>query len=583
MSIAAQGDPGPPLDPGEGDQTPSTPAQQAPLSSLYSERLKVNVVRSERLKRKVLEVSLESDERARINLDKDTIAKLIAKLGIDIKSQLEGYQTGSRKLFLWCKDSVQIERFCSEESIKVSDSVKTGLIKPMDRREVEVKISGLNLNTPDSLIVEYISKHGTVVNNKVIYDTDRDGPLKGFKNGDRRYLVDFTNGRNMGSFHILDGANVFVNYSGQKKTCGRCHNVGQLCPGGAIARTCELRNGPKISLIDHMRVHWETINFKPTNFKLDTSEDPENGPGDVPIKENERFTPPHKKSALPMVNENYTGVVIKNLPLEMTENDLKKFLVSKGLPEEASKMKIGKTERSTRVDIEDINGETCLNLIKNIHEKKFFDRVIYCRGLRDLITPVKTNTTEDNAAADNKSTELKASTQTGAIQRNTSSPTKASIIPGLSKDELAKAAKKARQKLKKNEKSMKSSKPENSIRETFLKTPVSPDPTTNYEFSDTEGSPSPSATSSKFFHHSPMLDHEKPNPMTALLSPGRFNSLSAKQIQKEELWRKQITPQPPMKRPSSSPAEDSERKTRSRSESSKILQGLSKLPLLTKQ
>ena len=51
----------------------------------------------------------------------------------------------------------------------------------MDRREVEVKISGLNINTPDSLVVEYISKHGRVVHPKVIYDTEKEGPLKGLK------------------------------------------------------------------------------------------------------------------------------------------------------------------------------------------------------------------------------------------------------------------------------------------------------------------------------------------------------------------------------------------------------------------
>ena len=31
------------------------------------------------------------------------------------------------------------------DSIKVADGIKTGEIKPMDRKEVDVKISGLNL------------------------------------------------------------------------------------------------------------------------------------------------------------------------------------------------------------------------------------------------------------------------------------------------------------------------------------------------------------------------------------------------------------------------------------------------------
>ena len=271
----------------EPDPPPELLPPPVQTAGLYSEKLKVNIIRSERLRRKVLEVQLESDEGVQVYLDKDTINKLIVRLGVDLKTQLEGYQTAKRKLYVWCKDFVQLEQFCPEESIKVKDGIKTGLIKPMDRREVEVRINGLNLNTPDSLVAEYINKHGTVVSTKVIYDTDREGPLKGFKNGDRRYLVDFTDGRNMGTFHILDGANIRVNYSGQKKTCGRCQGTSSTCPGGGIARICEVEHGPRVHLRDHMREHWEQINFNPSNFRLDTPEDEDLETGDLPIKENE--------------------------------------------------------------------------------------------------------------------------------------------------------------------------------------------------------------------------------------------------------------------------------------------------------
>ena len=213
--------------------------------------------------------------------------------------------------------------------------------------EVEVKISGLNINTPDSLVVEYISKHGKVVHPKVIYDTDKEGPLKGLKNGDRRYLVDFTNGRNMGSFHILDGVRIKVNYSGQRKTCGRCHSTASNCPGGGIARTCEVNHGPKVSLIDHMRKYWEEINFKPADFKLENCEtdDADNDLEDLPIKENERFTPQHKKNSSnqPQV-VHYSGLTLKNFP------DLHAFLVSIGLPENCTKMDLKRSERKKVID-----------------------------------------------------------------------------------------------------------------------------------------------------------------------------------------------------------------------------------------
>ena len=56
----------------------------------------------------------------------------------------------------------------------------------MDKKEVIVTIQGLNLNTPDSLVIEYLAKHGKVVHNKVIYETIKEGPLKGIKNGNRK-------------------------------------------------------------------------------------------------------------------------------------------------------------------------------------------------------------------------------------------------------------------------------------------------------------------------------------------------------------------------------------------------------------
>ena len=108
-----------------------------------------------------------------------------------------------------------------------------------------VTIRGLNLNTPDSLVMEYISKFGQIVNKKVVYDTDKEGPFSGLRNGDRKYLVDFTSGRNMGTFHLIDGVNVTVRYTGQRRTCGRCHQTSLACPGGRWAKICEEKGHPE--------------------------------------------------------------------------------------------------------------------------------------------------------------------------------------------------------------------------------------------------------------------------------------------------------------------------------------------------
>ena len=218
--------------PGPPKTTPTTGQDQVMNSDnkgLYSDRVKVTIARSERLKRNVLEINLESEAEAE-KIDKDVMAKLFQTMGLR-KEELEGYQLiGKRKLFVWLKEGIDLTKFCHDECYKVAPGVKTALIKPMDNRQVVVTIKGININTPDALVFSYLSHFGKLVSQKVVYDIERSGPLEGLKNGDRKYKMDFSEGRNMGTFHLIDGANVMVSYPGQRKTCGRCHSDSRTCP-----------------------------------------------------------------------------------------------------------------------------------------------------------------------------------------------------------------------------------------------------------------------------------------------------------------------------------------------------------------
>ena len=104
--------------------------------TLYSEKLKVNVVNSERLKRKVLEIQLVTDEGVGPNMELTTVAKLFNKLGID-RTSIMGYQLSGYKIYVWFKEHCDLDKFCYQDSIKVSDGIKTGVIKRMGKREVE--------------------------------------------------------------------------------------------------------------------------------------------------------------------------------------------------------------------------------------------------------------------------------------------------------------------------------------------------------------------------------------------------------------------------------------------------------------
>ena len=157
----------------------------------------------------------------------------------------------------------------------------TGTIRPAGKTDVTVKIEGLDFNTPDNLVREYLSKFGTVKSD-VIYGKYDTGPFKGKYNGERKFQFHFT-GRQMGTFHLIDQNKVKVFFRGNKKTCGRCHKQAQDCPGEAIARNCALAGGDRVFLTTHMKQLWEEIGFTPTTFELDDDERAEDDEGQALI------------------------------------------------------------------------------------------------------------------------------------------------------------------------------------------------------------------------------------------------------------------------------------------------------------
>ena len=46
----------------------------------------------------------------------------------------------------------------------------------------------------------------------------RDGPLKGFRNGERSFKMEIKPGINIGTYHVLDNQKVLVRYPGQLQT-----------------------------------------------------------------------------------------------------------------------------------------------------------------------------------------------------------------------------------------------------------------------------------------------------------------------------------------------------------------------------
>ena len=397
----------PPEPPGGGPGGGDDLAKKA-LS--YAERARTNIKFDHRLKRNVLEIEVEkSDKDDEINLGQDCVARLLRTIGMDIDLRVEGYQVSYGKISriaVWCKEGIDLEKFCRDESSEVSRGASTKSIRPSGRKDVSVTVSGLNFNIPDTFVQEYLTKFGgKMVSNSVIYDRHGDGPFKGKVNGDRKYQVDFSGSSlSMGTYHYLDGERIRVYFRGNIKTCGRCHQSAQTCLGGGIARNCQSEGGQRVDLFEHMRNLWATIGFNPTAFQLperevddsDGSQSSNNLKGDQKIIDAAYLK---KKIENPQLTneekDKITGIKITNFPLDIKEEEILKFLqktVDGSISGEI--LSVTRNERNSQVSLESTSNRDLMFKAAEIWEYKktremtFPGRPLYIRLLRTL-TPEK--------------------------------------------------------------------------------------------------------------------------------------------------------------------------------------------------
>ena len=85
--------------------------------------------------------------------------------------------------------------------------------------------------------------------------------------------------------------------------------------------------------------------------------------------------------------------------------------------------------KGTTIEIEDLGKEHCVEVIKNLHEKRYFNQRIFCRGLKDLITPTK-----ENAATEDTDDEESEEEEVSEKGDNTTAQT--IPIPGLPASQL---------------------------------------------------------------------------------------------------------------------------------------------------
>ena len=68
-----------------------------------------------------------------------------------------------RRLYVELKDGIELGKYCRNECFRLGAGVKTGMIRPKNKKEVDVLIRGLDIDTPDGAVIEYLSYFGKVV------------------------------------------------------------------------------------------------------------------------------------------------------------------------------------------------------------------------------------------------------------------------------------------------------------------------------------------------------------------------------------------------------------------------------------
>ena len=302
-----------------------------------------------------------------------------------------------------------IESFILKPGIRT-----TTTLKHASKKEVNVQVFGLHPDTKDETVIRYLNAHGVVnMLEPVRYALYPGAPgsslLAGKRNGNRIYSMVVK--KNLGSTHIIDGERVSIKYSGQRKTCNRCHKEASKCPGKALARNC---TSARVSLYDHMQSYWNDINFNPETTEINDIEENESELSEAILVTDQAPKTFQKVSSENEFSNKYGGVVLKGFRKGDPIEGILEILKAAGLPGDFGVEDLQPVERgnSLTVNIHELQPKPCISLINNLNGKVVNDHVIKAFALVDD-TPSKNDNSkdlvnDDDSASTPKQTQLTA-------------------------------------------------------------------------------------------------------------------------------------------------------------------------------
>ena len=393
-----------------------------------------------RQKLNVLDIFFErKNDSISYNLSKEELAKLIfKKMCIDPKSILKIDTSGFGRINIELVNSVNLESMINLPVFEIREGLRTKFYRPHHRKESLVTISWLDIETPDSLVAHVMSHFGNLKSDiqwvkfkKEENESELASMLNTILSGERQVWMEID--KPIPSYGIIDGRKVKIYYPGQRRTCARCQKTADQCLGNSNAKLCDERGGDRVGVEIVWKSILEKIGYVDYNEEKEITQETEEN---TEIEESEVVD---KNPLLEFSNYLYDGLILSNLPEDISNEDLEELL-EKHVLNCSDKITILSAE-SSRSRFIKTNDKDLISEFMKMNNKTLRGRLVHCHP-HIPATPPKPKATA------NDTTEAKEDEPTRCINVTEVTLKEPSTIPGLTEAEKVKAKKSAEKRKK---------------------------------------------------------------------------------------------------------------------------------------
>ena len=108
----------------------------------------------------ILELVLEKDEKGPFSTTENDCAKVMTKIGVDIRNHVEAVQicpNGRGVIYITLKNNISVDTYISHDVFEVNNGgLRVINVKAAGKRDVVVTLKGLHPNTKEQGVLDYL-------------------------------------------------------------------------------------------------------------------------------------------------------------------------------------------------------------------------------------------------------------------------------------------------------------------------------------------------------------------------------------------------------------------------------------------